>query len=164
MTEPQDITRQVGAYSSRSSQELWKNREHDGASSNGSIPGPTAFPLAEFPSGRYLTFGALTIDLAAVEARYARNLINITHTQYKILCLLANNPRRAIPSSVIISEVWGPWFGPHHVVQVHISRLRSELAAAGADPQMIRTIRGIGYRFDPPAAEPDVLRVLPLPS
>jgi DNA-binding response OmpR family regulator len=45
--------------------------------------------------------------------------------------------------------VWGDWFGDDHVIEVHMGKLRRKIGETAAEPRHIRTLRGVGYRFEP---------------
>jgi DNA-binding response OmpR family regulator len=49
----------------------------------------------------------------------------------------------------VLTQVWGEWFGDDHVIEVHVGKLRSKLGESAAQPHHIRTLRGVGYRFEP---------------
>ena len=76
--------------------------------------------------------------------------INLTRVEYRILELLVENAGSEITRATILSNVWG--YIPERsidtrIVDVHISRLRSKLKEDANNPDMIITIRGIGYTF-----------------
>ena len=49
-----------------------------------------------------------------------------------------------------MNKVWGEgWFGDNHVVDVHLANLRRKISEPAAHPLHIKTVRGVGYRFDP---------------
>jgi DNA-binding response OmpR family regulator len=49
----------------------------------------------------------------------------------------------------LLDRVWGSsWFGDDHVVDVHLSKLRQKLGDDPRHPRYIRTLRGVGYRFE----------------
>ena len=56
-----------------------------------------------------------------------------------------------VPREDLLRAVWDTEFVPDstHVVDVHLANLRRKLRAAASDNQWIRTIRGVGFRFDP---------------
>jgi DNA-binding response OmpR family regulator len=72
--------------------------------------------------------------------------IPLTRLEFNLLLYLTERPRRVLPRSTLMAEVWGidePLNS--RTVDVHIRRLRDKL---GADRPRITTVRGIGYRFD----------------
>lgn len=93
-----------------------------------------------------ITVGALSIDVDAVAVRVGGENVDVTRTEFDLLCALAVRPKSALSRRQIIDAVWGPgWVGDEHVVDVHIGHLRRKLNDDAADPRFIRTVRGHGY-------------------
>jgi len=91
-------------------------------------------------------FGELTIDFAARRLLRAGSEIVVTRKEFDILATLARRPGVAVPRDRIIMEVWQTsWVGPH-VLDVHIASLRGKLG----DPNLVQTVRGVGYRLRVP--------------
>jgi DNA-binding response OmpR family regulator len=102
-----------------------------------------------------LAWGDLLIDLRAREVAVAGRRIQLTPLEYELLRHLAANPGLAISREDFLREVWhsrSAWQDPETVTE-HVRRLRGKLTAAGLDDDWITTIRGFGYRFDPPSVE-----------
>lgn len=72
--------------------------------------------------------------------------IPLTRTEFDLMTVLMRNPTRAIHRDELRDRVWGFWNGDDHVLEVHMSRLRRKIVAAGG-PRIARNIRGFGYRF-----------------
>lgn len=76
--------------------------------------------------------------------------ISLTRTEFLLLCELAGNARRIMSRDQLLSEVWGyDYFGDGRVVDAHIRRLRTKLEPDPSDPEYVKTVRGLGYKFDP---------------
>jgi len=90
------------------------------------------------------SFGRLEIDLAAHEVRLAGRLVALTAREFELLALFAAHPRQVLTREQIFERVWGSW-GDRSAVSVYIRRLREKL-----EPEMLATVWGVGYRFDPP--------------
>jgi len=61
------------------------------------------------------------------------------------------SPGRVLPRTQILEHVWGYDFDPtSNLVDVYIQRVRKKLSPHG-EPAFIETVRGVGYRFRPPA-------------
>ena len=70
--------------------------------------------------------------------------------EFDLLDTLASSPRRAVGRRSLLTAVWGDdWFGDGHVVDVHLANLRRKIGEPASRPGHIKTVRGIGYRFDP---------------
>jgi DNA-binding response OmpR family regulator len=95
-------------------------------------------------------FGRLTIDTRAREVRVDDDLVDLTRIEFDLLDTLASSPRRAVGRRSLLTAVWGDdWFGDDHVVDVHLANLRRKIGEPASRPGHIKTVRGIGYRFDP---------------
>jgi DNA-binding response OmpR family regulator len=103
--------------------------------------------LPEQPDLRH--FGDLTVDPGAREVRLHGNLISLTKIEFDILDLLSGSPRRIFTREQLLEQIWGEWFGDDHVIEVHVGKLRKKLGESAASPRHIRTLRGVGYRFEP---------------
>ena len=60
--------------------------------------------------------------------------------------MLMENPRRVVTRDMLLERVWGSWYGDDHVVEVHMSRLRSKVKAAGG-LRIGVAVRGVGYKL-----------------
>ena len=99
-----------------------------------------------------LDFGDLIIypEQGRVECRGEE--VSLTRTEFMLLCELAQNPMRVLSRDVLLTNVWGyNYFGDGRVVDAHIRRLRKKIESDPSDPGLVVTVRGLGYRFEPPA-------------
>ena len=102
--------------------------------------------LASSPSLDAVPDG-LSVDMAGREVRVNGELIELTYTEFELLTYLMNNAGVALSRDKILDNVWRyDYYGDARTVDTHIKKLRSKLGAVG---DCIRTIRGIGYKFDP---------------
>jgi DNA-binding response OmpR family regulator len=93
--------------------------------------------------------GELEVDTDAHEVKVAGRVVELTKIEYDLLCALAERPRVALSRSQLLERVWGPnWYGDHHVVDVHVSKLRQKLGDDARAPRFVRTVRGYGYRLE----------------
>jgi DNA-binding response OmpR family regulator len=94
-----------------------------------------------------LRFGPLMIDRAARRVLLGSDEVDLTPKEFDLLVYLAEAPGTVRRREDLINEVWDEhWWGPTKTLDVHIATLRRKLA--GLD--VITTLRGVGYRFDPP--------------
>jgi DNA-binding response OmpR family regulator len=103
--------------------------------------------LAESP---VRLFGAVQIDPVAREVTVDGTLIELTKIEFDVLDLLSSSPRRTFTRAQLLETVWGDnWFGDDHIIDVHMGNLRRKLGESASAPRHIRTVRGVGYRFEP---------------
>jgi two-component system response regulator MprA len=97
-----------------------------------------------------LTLSLLHLDVAARRVWWATTEIALSKTEFDLLELLIRNHGHALTHALIYDRIWQYDFGPDsNNLAVYVSYLRRKLQAAGA-PEMIRTIRGVGYRLAEP--------------
>jgi len=97
-----------------------------------------------------LTIALLHLDVAARRTWWGATELALSKTEFDLLELLVRNRGHVLTHSLIYDRIWQYDFGPDsNNLAVYVSYLRRKLQAAGA-PEMIRTIRGIGYRMDEP--------------
>ena len=109
--------------------------------------------LAKQPSENTLTCGELIIDQANYEAYLGSERLALTPTEFKLLCLLAKNRHVTLTFEYIQRVIWGDDIQVGGSLKKYIQRLRQRLGDDARTPKWIRTIPGIGYRFNVPAAE-----------
>ncbi|MGH3443241.1 MAG: response regulator [Nitriliruptorales bacterium] len=103
------------------------------------------------PGGRRLEFDGLTIDTASREVVVSGEAVALTALEFELLAFLAATPRTVFSRAELLASVWGssPAYQDPSTVTVHIRRLRKKIEEDPGDPRWIRTVFGIGYRFDP---------------
>ncbi|MCU1390434.1 MAG: diguanylate phosphodiesterase [Ilumatobacteraceae bacterium] len=96
-----------------------------------------------------LAVGALVIDLAARSVRRHGNEVSLTVKEFDVLVHLATNADRVVSRVELLREVWhsAPAWQASSTVTEHIYRLRSKVEDDPANPSVIVTVRGVGYRF-----------------
>jgi DNA-binding response OmpR family regulator len=110
--------------------------------------------LRRSAAGRSTTvrrFGHLEVDLGAHETRVDGRPVALTAREFELLVLFAEHPRQALTREQIFERVWGSW-GDRSAVAIYVRKLRDKLEADPRRPQLLVTVWGVGYRFDPPAA------------
>lgn len=74
--------------------------------------------------------------------------IELTSKEYDLLLLFFSNPGKAYSREELLNDVWGySYEGYSHTVNSHINRLRSKIEQDPSDPEYIKTVWGVGYRF-----------------
>lgn len=75
--------------------------------------------------------------------------IQLTSTEYKLLLLLMSTPKRVFTKKQIFEYVWDePFYGDDNTIMVHISKLRDKIEDDSKNPVYLKTIRGLGYKFE----------------
>ncbi len=88
----------------------------------------------------------LRVDTLAREAYVDDKRVELTYTEFELLSYLVTNKGIALSRDKILDNVWQyDYYGDARTVDTHIKKLRSKLGEAG---EMIKTIRGIGYKFE----------------
>jgi two-component system response regulator MtrA len=94
-----------------------------------------------------LALGPLQIDIAAHLVLRDGNDLGLTPTEFRLLVELARRPTQVFTREMLLERVWGyGYLGDSRLVDVAVQRLRSKIETDPAEPTLIRTIRGVGYR------------------
>ncbi|MBS1245521.1 MAG: Phosphate regulon transcriptional regulatory protein PhoB [Chloroflexi bacterium] len=92
--------------------------------------------------------GEVMIDLSRHMVKRGEDEVRLTATEYKLLAYLATNAGRVLTHTQILEHVWGPGYESEtQNLRVYVSQLRRKLDPNSAQPQMITTEPGVGYRF-----------------
>ncbi len=103
---------------------------------------------AAFGTPDRLTFDGLVIDLGARELTRNGEPVVISTLEFDLLVALARAPGRVLTRRQLLEKVWGfDFFGDERVVDVHIRSIRQKLGDNADDPDLIGTVRGVGYKF-----------------
>jgi len=103
------------------------------------------------PDGQILVEG-LRIDTDSRRVWWNREQLDLSKTEFDLLELLGRNAGIVLTHTAIYDRIWGYDFGPESKnLAVYISYLRRKFEMAGA-PDLIRTVRGVGYSLNGPAA------------
>jgi DNA-binding response OmpR family regulator len=95
-----------------------------------------------------LRFESLTVDLARREVTRDQTPCDLTALEFDLLAAMASSPGRVFSRRQLVERVWGwDFFGDERVVDVHIRNLRKALGDDASDPQVIGTVRGVGYKL-----------------
>jgi DNA-binding response OmpR family regulator len=91
----------------------------------------------------------LVLDMAAGSVRRGDEAVHLTVTEYRLLCELASPPGRVRSRQALLDSVWDRgFFGDERIVDVHVRRLRTTIERDPGNPQVVVTVRGLGYRLD----------------
>ena len=92
----------------------------------------------------------LTIDLDRHEVWVRGEAVEFTPTEFRLLQFLTDRAAKTCGLREILSRVWDSPHYPFEVVKWHIARLRSKIEQDPRNPELVITVRGVGYRYDPP--------------
>jgi two-component system response regulator RegX3 len=93
--------------------------------------------------------GNIRMDVERHQVTVNDVLINLPLKEFELLEFLLRNEGRVLTRSQLIDRVWGgDYYGDTKTLDVHIKRLRSKIEEDPANPQLIQTIRGLGYKFE----------------
>ncbi|WEV53731.1 MtrAB system response regulator MtrA [Bifidobacterium sp. ESL0704] len=107
---------------------------------------PDATDIKRTPS--HLRIGSIAIDRDGHTATKDGVDLKLTPVEFDLCFVLAANAGKAISRDELLKKVWGyEDSGDTRLVNVHIQRLRAKVESDMENPQVIQTVRGIGYRF-----------------
>lgn len=96
----------------------------------------------------YKAFG-IELDAEAKSVKKDGESLSLTSTEYKILELLMTHPGRIFTKQQIFEYAWEDDFiADDSTIMVHISNLRNKITAGDKDTVIIKTVKGLGYRFE----------------
>ena len=92
--------------------------------------------------------GDLVIDFERREVTARSEPVRLTYVEFEVLAALARNPGRVFSRTMLLERVWGDSsYRDPRTIDVHIRHLREKLEAEPKHPELILTVRGVGYRF-----------------
>ena len=107
---------------------------------------PTQTPAQE--SNKIVTYDKLSINLTNYELKINGEYVDAPPKELELIYHLASNPNRVYTRDQLLDEVWGfEYYGNSRTVDVHVNRLREKLEGV-SDQWELRTIWGVGYKFD----------------
>jgi two-component system response regulator MtrA len=98
-----------------------------------------------------LSIGDVTIDVPAHQVERGGKQIALTPLEFDLLVALARKPRQVFTREVLLEQVWGYRHAADtRLVNVHVQRLRSKVERDPEHPEVVLTVRGVGYKAGPP--------------
>ncbi|MBA3825867.1 MAG: response regulator transcription factor [Ktedonobacterales bacterium] len=96
-----------------------------------------------------LRYDTVELDVAALQVHIAgRKPIDLTKTEMRMLMHLMQRAEQVVPREDLLNAVWhDDFYGDSNIVDSYIRKLRRKLEADPANPTLIRTVRGSGYKF-----------------
>lgn len=100
-------------------------------------------------SKNVLKFGDLTLDYNKRLITCKNKKIELTPKEFEVLWLMASNPNKVFSKAHLLEKVWdSSYYGDDNTVTVHIRRIREKLEKNPSSPSYIKTVWGIGYKFE----------------
>jgi DNA-binding response OmpR family regulator len=95
-----------------------------------------------------ITAGELTIDPVRREVTVGGEPVHLTVREFDLLLFLAQHPDRPFTRSQLLQQIWDiSYEGYDRTIDSHVQRLRAKIEADPGDPQHVRTVWGVGYKF-----------------
>lgn len=90
----------------------------------------------------------LTIDFKTRTVTIDGKPVNLTGKEFELLWLLGSNPHQVFTRMQLLNKIWhSDYQGDENTVTVHIRRLREKIETDPSEPQFIKTVWGVGYKF-----------------
>ena len=100
------------------------------------------------PSEGAISVADLEIDPAGFSVRKGGEDVALTATEFRLLLELARRPKQVFTRDLLLELVWNyEYLGDSRLVDVAVQRLRGKIEDDPAQPKLIQTVRGVGYRF-----------------
>ncbi len=99
-------------------------------------------------AGERFTASGITLDESTHEVTYGKKPVDLTPREFELLSCLMRHAGKVLSRDQLLRQAWG-WeiVVETKTVDTHVKRLRDKLEAAGADPGIVETVRGYGYRI-----------------
>ncbi len=99
--------------------------------------------------------GAVQIDLATQHVRRDGEAVHLTPTEFKLLARLVRSAGQVVTHRQLLADVWGAEFVEHtQYLRLYMGQLRAKLEADPAEPRLLLTDPGVGYRLAEPDEDP----------
>jgi DNA-binding response OmpR family regulator len=99
--------------------------------------------------------GPLVVDREGYAVTRDGEALALTPTEYRLLVEFVDNVGMALDRPTLLERVWGyGWAGDTRLVDVHVQRLRAKIEVDPASPELVQTVRGVGYKLVRPSEDP----------
>lgn len=105
--------------------------------------------ISEEQKNDFIRHPGLEINISEYEVTINGQAVSLTKKEIEILWVLASNPGKVFSRDNLLNSVWGyEYFGDARTVDTHVKRLRSKISIFKTDSWQIKTIWGVGYKFE----------------
>lgn len=105
----------------------------------------------EEPAAESLTICDISIDVAGHSVKRGETIVNLTPLEFDLLVCLARKPWQVFSREALLQDVWGYRHAADtRLVNVHVQRLRAKIEHDPEKPEIVLTVRGVGYKAGPP--------------
>jgi two-component system response regulator RegX3 len=116
---------------------------------------PPGFGGPQPATGGVVVVGPVAVDMGRREVRVDGRPVNLSRREFDLLALLVSPPGQVRSRDELIDRLWvGRDLADNRTLDTHVRRLRLKLERDPAAPELLRTVRGVGFRFDAPTAAP----------
>jgi DNA-binding response OmpR family regulator len=116
----------------------------------------TVLRRARVPEASQLPFAELELNVASRDVYVRGAPVDLTPKEFDLLAFLVGSPRQVFTRAQLLAHVWessADWQDPATVTE-HVRRLRHKIEADPERPELLVTIRGVGYRYEPAGGPP----------
>lgn len=108
----------------------------------------------EVESEQPLEFAGLSLDPRSRSVTVEGKGVALTAKEFDLLWFLLRHPRQVFTRQQLLDQVWGyEFYGDESTVTVHVRRLREKLEPNPSQPNFVKTVWGVGYKFEAPAED-----------
>jgi DNA-binding response OmpR family regulator len=105
-------------------------------------------PRHDRPQEQVIQSNGLLIDLGRRVVELGGEQVQLTYVEFELLRILAGNPGRVYTRKMLLEALWGGAdYREPRTIDVHVRHLREKLERDPSEPELIFTVRGVGYRF-----------------
>jgi len=102
----------------------------------------------EEPDEERLSVGRITMDVQRHEVHIDGEQITMPLREFELLELFLRNPDRVLTRGLLIERIWGAdYVGDTKTLDVHVKRVRAKIEPDPSEPQILQTVRGLGYKL-----------------
>lgn len=113
-------------------------------------------PVDTGPEPAAVAAGPVSLDAERHEVLVRGERVEMPPKEFALLETLLRRAGKLVTRDALISEVWGPdYYGDTRTLDVHVKRLRQKIERDPRDPEHLRTVRGLGYKFEATAPDRD---------